>query len=121
MCYLIYFSTLDLCIGLWYNYSMIDESVPIHKRICPAMKAAGIDNPDSAEGIRFCAGDKDTESSCPYPKCIVFEYSGSELMRMETDKRIRIAKEYKKYGVSTKDIALIMGLSNHTVRSYLKR
>ena len=107
-------------IAVWYNIVIMVKEQTYKKR-CPAMKEAGITDPDSAEGILFCAGDRNTESSCPYPKCIVFEYTMKELLQMRAYSRAKVAKEYNKYGVSVEDIALIMSLSESTVERYLKR
>ena len=87
--------------------------------ICEAMKKAGIADPDSHEGIVFCAGSRDgkIKSKCPYEYCIVFETdttAGQERARIRTVH----AKKYHELGVSDTDIALILGVSRQMVRKY---
>ena len=106
---------------MWYNYSMMNESKQSIKKICTAMREAGIVDPDSTEGICFCAGDRTTDSSCPYPKCVVFEFTTKEIHKMRNIRRADIAKKYSKYGVSTMDIALIMGIQERTAMEYILR
>ena len=90
------------------------------KRRCPAMVAAGVDDPESPRGKKFCAGDREHESQCPYRVCIVFELGRlSQVMR--TDEKADLAKRFLTAGVSVKDIALIMAASDRTIRRYLKR
>ena len=90
------------------------------KRMCQAMQDARIEDPDSIEGIRFCAGSKDTESQCPYPNCIVFEQP-SATSKLGAQRRRKVARGLRSYGVSVEDIALILDKSVHTIRGYIRK
>lgn len=91
------------------------------KKRCPALIAAGIEDPDSEEGTLFCAGSRHGQamSQCPYPCCIVFEAPAENIVRK--DARIKWAKKLNDCNVSIKDIALILGVSEATVKKYLKK
>ena len=80
---------------------------PARKR-CEAMIAAGIKDPESDNGKRFCT-DK-----CPYEFCRVFERIDEvrDIERLEMNaKVVRLLKS----GKSTKEVAKIMGCSQRTV------
>ena len=86
-------------------------------KACRAMRDAGITDPESQEGRTFCAGDKNHNSKCPYSEgCIVVEFA--EVRKVRKTERVRIAKELHKRKVAITDIALILGVSEHTARSY---
>lgn len=83
------------------------------------MIEAGIADPDSAEGARFCTGDRfsgGVPSQCPYPFCIVFTDPSALAAERKTYARLLY-----KYGVSVGDIALILAKTRATVRGYLKK
>ena len=76
------------------------------------MAKAGVYDPESKEGIEFCT------QYCPYPYCIVFE---SKLPKKDAAQLLRkVAKDLHAQGIGTKDIAVILGKSYHTIRGYLK-
>lgn len=81
-------------------------------KICPAMTEAGVEDPESEDGIRFCT-DK-----CPYPFCVVFESSS---VKEAATRRADFAKRLHRHGVSIKDIALILNQKRTTIQGYLKR
>lgn len=91
------------------------------KRRCPALIAAGIEDPDSEEGALFCAGSRHGQiaSQCPYPCCVVYETQASNVIRRIA--RIEFAKKFSGFGISIKDIALILGVTKVTVKGYLKQ
>lgn len=97
----------------------MNKEANIIKRCCKAMLDAGIEDPESAEGIVFCTGNRETESRCPYPVCVVFEHRGGSWLA--ADERKRIAWELYDHGVSKEDIALILGKHFRTVQRYLRR
>ena len=99
---------------------MEKEGFPVTKRRCPAMIAAGIDDPDSPEGKAFCAGDRTHESQCPYLVCIVYEL-GRLTQVLKTNEKANLAKKFSVARVSVEDIALIMVTSKRTIQRYLKR
>jgi len=101
---------------------MTDEVVPIAKRRCKAMIDAGIEDPESAEGILFCSGSRDdrTKSRCPYSYCVVFEHQETA-PQLKLKERVGLTKDLKAHGVSIDDIALILNRSHYTVRSYLRK
>lgn len=78
--------------------------------ICPAMKEAGITDPDSYEGIQFCT------KHCPYPDCIAFS-GGADIIKMREDE----AKRLKTNGYSIARIAKELRISRSTVENYLRR
>lgn len=82
------------------------------KRICPAMKDAGVVDPDSQEGMDFCV------YKCPYECCIVFEKRRGA--RKTRDLRIRKAVGFYADGWSFEMIAKELGVCVNTVRSYLR-
>lgn len=93
------------------------------KEMCQAMIDAGIEDPNSAEGILFCTGDRlsgGVESQCPYPYCVVFEHS-SQAAKLKAKARKEFAINLHKYGISEKDIALILHLGLATIRRYLRK
>ena len=93
----------------------------VNKRRCPAMVAAGIEDPDSSEGMLFCAGSRDdkVKSQCPYDFCVVFEDETST--KQKASMRARVARELKKHQVTVEDIALILHTHTRTVLRYLKK
>lgn len=91
----------------------------IAKRPCRALLAAGIDDAGSKDGIKFCTGGRysDSESRCPYPVCVVVEAtSGHEA----AGERAYIAQQLHEHNVSVADIALILEVTERTVKVYLK-
>lgn len=93
-----------------------------HKSMCQAMIDAGIEDPDSREGILFCAGSSNDKikSQCPYTYCVVFEFE-QQAKVTKTGERIEFVKGLREYKVSVKDIALIMRVDTRTVLRWLKR
>ncbi len=82
----------------------------MYKR-CEAMMEAGIENPESRDGIDFCL-------NCPYPRCVVFEAGA----RPNTIKRLRnqeLARKMKASGLKTKDIAEQLNKCVRTIERYL--
>jgi len=74
---------------------------------------AGIDNPESQQGIDFCT------EQCPYDECLLFaggkEHSPNvELMEIR-------ARSMKSQGMSIVEIAKSLGVTRRTVYRYLKR
>jgi len=82
------------------------------KGICPAMRRAGIKDPESKEGIDFCT------NQCPYDRCIVFEESP---LSPRKQKSIRVAETRRllNEGYDIGEIANKLGVNLRTVRSYL--
>jgi hypothetical protein len=70
---------------------------------------AGIDNPESQEGIDFCL-------ECPYPECVVGKGSGYEKRIRRQSKAVSMLKS----GISTSDIASSLGISVRQVERYTK-
>ena len=98
------------------------ESIAVSKKMCPAMVQAGVKNPESAEGILFCAGDRTTESSCPYPYCVALEkltqgYNSSRVQKRE--RKRKLARDLYSHRVSLRDIALILNKHTRTITRYL--
>lgn len=83
------------------------------KRRCPAMIAAGIENPESQTGKDFCTGQ------CPYEKCIAFESRGGT-STLRRDARVAKAKELLTEGMYAKEIAARLGVSRRTAERYLE-
>jgi len=78
---------------------------------CQAMVNAGIENPESQEGIDFCV------NSCPYDYCVVFEnISGYSATRL---RNVKVSKALRKLGVSKEDIAKKLGRTVRTIERYL--
>ena len=93
-----------------------------NKRRCPAMTDAGIEDPESKEGILFCAGNKTTESKCPYSVCVVFERDDIAAGRADAyADRVVFAKRLHNHGVSVIDIALILRKKLNTVKGYIRK
>jgi hypothetical protein len=82
------------------------------------MLDAGITDPDSAEGILFCAGDRTHESQCPYDYCVLEEFHLST-RTMRKNGLVAFATRMYRAGISHKDIAIILGLSYATTERYL--
>ena len=76
--------------------------------ICPAMRKAGIKDPQSQEGIDFCVND------CPFPDCLV---TGGYSKKHERDERIR---QMFYNGMKVKEIAQNIGVHERTVQRALK-
>lgn len=92
----------------------------VYKKCCKAMLDAGITNPESTDGIMFCAGDRNTESRCPYDYCVVVEHRQTAAQD-KVKERIPLAKSLREHGVSVEDIALILDRKSNTVRRYLRQ
>lgn len=107
---------------MWYNYSVMEKYVAPHKQRCKAMVDAGVEDPESAEGILFCAGSRDgtVESRCPYSYCVVFEHE-EPVATMKAYERKELAKKLHNHNVSVYDIALILRVSEHSVMRYLRK
>lgn len=85
----------------------------INTERCEAMVQAGVEDADSKEGIDFCV------NSCPYPNgCILFDNLHSAA---KTEGSTAFAKRLHSAGISTRDIALILKLSERTVGRYLRQ
>ena len=99
----------------------MDKYISPAKRRCKAMIDAGIEDPESSDGIRFCAGSRDGEfkSQCPYNYCVVVEY-GRTSKQLAVDEEAAFVKDLQVHKVSLDDIALIIGKSLKTVRRRLK-
>jgi len=80
------------------------------------MRDAGIADPESAAGILFCAGGRNTESRCPYPECVVFETNTRQRALRST-----MAKELRMQGKTVAEIAETMGVQPSTVYTYFRR
>lgn len=97
------------------------------KQRCQAMIDAGIENPESREGVLFCAGDMHgtVESLCPYEYCVVFEYLDAAghlcISKSARIGKVSFAKALNSKGVSIKDIALIMGVTTNTIQGYFNK
>lgn len=87
------------------------------KQRCQAMIDAGIEDPVSAEGIMFCAGDRFTESKCPYSHCVMDDYA---IRAEEAESKKLKAIALHNYGVSIRDIVLILGRKTNTIKGYLR-
>ncbi len=90
------------------------------KSSCDALDSAGITDPDSKEGVEFCAGVLFGRASlCPYPRCIVFEgkLTKKELGIMRGAK----VRKFREYNVTVKDISLVLDMSEYSVRRYLRK
>ncbi len=85
----------------------------IEKELCDAMADAGVTNPESQSGIDFCT------SKCPYDHCVVMEpmITSQNLVRITN---IRWAKELRTQGMLIKDIAIRIGVTPHTISTYLR-
>ena len=103
---------------MWYNIGMNEGDT----KCCKAMLDAGITDPESYEGILFCAGSRDNSivSRCPYDYCVVVEHQETA-RQLAVKEKVKLAKSLRKHGVSLDDIALILGRSMQTVRGYLKK
>jgi DNA-binding NarL/FixJ family response regulator len=75
---------------------------------CQAMINAGIGDPESLEGKKFCT------ENCPYEYCIVFE--GYDTRRKkQTSREVKLVGEMLSSGMSIKDIAKELGVTRRTV------
>ena len=74
---------------------------------------AGIEDPNSQEGIDFCV------NKCPYDVCIAFEL-GRGTSKLRRELRVAVVKEMQSRGVSVGYIASRIGVSVRTVRRYLE-
>lgn len=107
-----------LCLTVWvllrYNVTMGENSIT--SKCCEDMKAAGITDAASKEGLDFCI-DK-----CRYPNgCILFDsFIQVEKRKEERQILVLFAKRLYWHNVSKEDIALILQVSVHTVGDYLK-
>ena len=88
---------------------------PMHKRICEAMKAAGIEDAESQKGIDFCT------QKCPYARCIVFEERTPSKYQIIKVDRVRRAKLLRERGFSVSRIATQLGVSKITAMRYLRQ
>ena len=77
------------------------------------MIEAGIEDPDSQEGIDFCVNE------CPYDKCIVFEL-GRSTSKLRRKLRAALAKEMQTQGYTAGEIALKIGVLVRTIKRYLE-
>lgn len=94
--------------------------VATHKRRCAAMKKAGIADPESTEGMQFCAGVLGgAPSQCPYDRCVVFEYAETAA-QMKVSERRELARDLHAHKVSVADIALIVRKSIREVQRYIR-
>ena len=91
---------------------MKEDELPYHRKMCPAMKNAGIKDPESLEGKKFCT-DK-----CPYDRCMVFEAEKSPYT-VRRNYRAERAKRMAADGLSVEEIAIILGKKKNTIRRYL--
>jgi len=81
---------------------------------CPAMRKAGIVNPESQEGIEFCT------SSCPYEYCIMVENRGKNKVQVQMAQyRKKRAIRMRANGKTVEEIAHILGKTVRTVERYL--
>lgn len=115
-----------LCIGcIGKGWKLIDigknrrqiaaaHEITKRKHICEAMIKAGIVDPESLEGKRFCT-DK-----CPYDRCIVFEAEKSPYTVIR-NKRAERAKLMAAEGHSVGDIAAALRMSTKTIGRYLAK
>lgn len=81
------------------------------------MQREGITNPDSKEGILFCAGNKRNESRCPYPYCVVVE---NKKLIADNVKPSLIAYRMHNKGICIEDIALILEKNERTVVRWIR-
>jgi len=79
---------------------------------CQALIDAGIINPESKEGIKFCV------NKCPYEFCVVMEQA-KVANRMKLKGMEDFAKACYRAGVSQEDIGLILGRGKYTIRKYI--
>ena len=100
----------------------MDEDRPLAKQRCKAMIDAGVYDPESLEGILFCAGSRDdsVKSQCPYEYCVVLEYKETAV-QLKGKEKADLARELKEHKVSVDDIALILDKSVRQVNRYLKK
>ena len=80
------------------------------------MIEAGIEDPESLEGKRFCT------KRCPYPVCVVYEeYGNKQPQRYEkAETRARAIKILREEGKSKKEIAKILNVSLSLVYRYYR-
>ncbi len=94
-------------------YGMKGKSLPDHRKRCTAMVRASITDPESQAGIEFCT------DCCPYSYCVIFEGKSSS-RRVRQEGKITIARDLMTHDVSVDDIALILDVSQRTVKRYLR-
>ena len=101
--------------------SRMNKTTPEWKRRCKAMLDAGIEDPNSPEGILFCAGSRDgtIPSQCPYDYCVVLEHEAT-VRQLNSNKLTAFIKDLKAHGISSYDIALITDRSLRTVERHLR-
>lgn len=87
-----------------------------HKRKCPAMVEAGIEDPDGQAGKDFCT------RQCPYPNgCIAFESTRlNSLASRRMRQRAADARKLQKAGWPIEEIAHTLGVSKRTAQGYLE-
>ena len=81
---------------------------------CEAMRIAGVDDPESQEGIDFCV------NQCPYNDDCIAMTPVVEGMYVTTVLRANTAKELMRRGMSHEDIAKTMGVTTKTVYRLLE-
>ena len=85
----------------------------VEKLRCQAMIDAGIENPESKEGIDFCV------EQCPYEAgCVLFDKAK---LPTKTEIKRNFAKRLHAHGVSDTDIRLIIHCSGRTLKGYLAK
>ena len=90
----------------------MEEGRSRERRRCPAMIEAGIDDPNSQNGIEFCL-------HCPYPRCIAFE-DGRSRATLRREKKAAKAKDMLVKGFSNEEIAQALKVGLRTVIRYLR-
>jgi hypothetical protein len=90
------------------------NSASVNVDRCTAMIEADIKNPISQKGIDFCV------EKCPYDCCVVVEI-GREKKVIEHKRKISLSVSLRSRRVTVKDIALIIGEKEITIRRYLKQ
>ncbi|GAG84881.1 unnamed protein product [marine sediment metagenome] len=99
---------------MWYTIIVmggITEN-PARKR-CQAMIDAGIEDPDSREGARFCT-DK-----CPYDFCIVFEGAAAD-RQTRTREMVKKTMELLRAGYGKREIGRRLHRHPSTIKYYIK-
>lgn len=92
----------------------MEKDKTVDKRRCPAMIEAGIIDPNSPEGMKFCL-------NCPYPNhCIVFDNDSNGKDDKGKLVRATTAKSMKDRGWSIEEIAKAMGKDVRTIKRYIK-
>lgn len=80
--------------------------------MCKDMKKAGVQHPESHDGIKFCL------DRCPYDRCIVFEQEKGlrKYNKLEYKGRLVSIKSLLKSGITVENIAEETGLSRTTIQ-----